>query len=1046
MEIHYTDSEEQWQTIDVAITDNSYRYQEIMGDNNIVLNFSLPSYVDFKVGSWLNFQNVRYTTLELGNVTKQNERWYDYTLTFESPQTSLSRYKFRSHVDGRLNFTLTAQPQEFVSHICTNMNQREGSNEWTVGDCIISGEKTQSFSHNTILDALNAIASLFETEWEIIGKRISLRKIEYNKTTALSLSYGKGNGFKSGVSRQLSGEKAVDVLWVEGGERNIDSLTYTYARSGSIAHANRLRLPRQGSFVFIPSDGSVGADGKVARGQIFTATEWANVNHSLYPDYMAVTTDEDGFGISRTAQINNGYEDSLSAEDVYPHKILTITSVTESDPSKHFWDIRAAANNVDYSQCLIAGQTASIIFQSGMLTGKEFNWSKYNHSNKQFDIVPQEIDGITMPDRSSAYYPVVGDTFAVFHVNLPSEYITEAERELLLVGCEYLHAHGEVEVEFNGTMDGIWAKQSWEEISSFIRLGGYIRFYDTALCQDGKLMRILNIKQFINNPNAPEITLSNASISQGITSELKKIPQNQVAARHELTNYQNLTERTFDTVKQTSEAIKELADKYKDYFTEGITPIIVETMQTIIGNKDLQFEFGSAGTQLVSNRYKVLTFQVRRYDPQWVNGSLVCERIQMRHFQYSAVANTVSPDTAAVSVYPYWDVAANSFQPSDPDKQYYLYAVCPKSASNTNNLGYLYNATFTLSATIKTHTSTNYYFEVGILNKELNGERSFAPLYGFTEIAGGRMSTDVIRSHSGDTVIDLINDEIKGYFNFLDGLVAGILKVGKTDQTATAGIGGYYAYWAGSTSYQDYDNPQLENGRTIYPQLPVFSVMHNGTMKLAAEGYGIALRVNLRRINNKVYPIVTADHISSDDIETSSLFVREKNMSEKYNVTLEHGDVELWNGTIKKPIKLQDNYIYYGYPSVVLCSFTLKYEGNGSYWCYVSDKAQGRQLILGEWRDQTKYFTPNNPPTRIGEGHVKITFPTKFKFSSDYVVVATGKCCRNYSGSILNNHCLFVTVVNQKVDSIELLFGDNDSPNDGDVNVTILAHKGYGDY
>lgn len=1033
---------------ELPVADSSYRYKEIMTEDYVMLNFSLPIFFDFPIGCSINVDENEYTLLDKRDkqITKQNARWYDYSINFQNAIKRLARFKFRNLVDGRLNFTLTAQPQEFIEHICRNMNMRENSNEWTAGDCIVSSEKTQSFSHNTLLEALNSIAQLFETEWEIIGKRISLRKIEYYKGEPLKLSYGRGNGFLSGISEEPSGENAVDILWVEGGDRNIDSQVYTYAKGGSISHANKLRLPRSGSFVFIPSDGSVDSNGNVIRGQLFTSAEWSYIDHSLFTEYMAVTTDEDGFGVFRTNRINSGYEESLSAEDIYPHKVLTVTSVTESDPSNHFWEVKANANDVDYNNYLIAGQSATIIFQTGMLSGKEFNWSNYNHSSKQFDIVPQEVDGITMPDRSSGYYPAVGDTFAVFHVNLPQKYITEAERELLLSACEYLYQHGEVEVNFHGTVDGIWAKKNWITISPHIVLGGYILFSDNALCKDGKLMRILSIKDYINNPHSPELTLSNTTVSQGISAEIKKIPQNQVSARHELTDYQNLTARTFDDVKQTSEAIKLLADKYKDYFTEGITPIIVETMQTIIGNKDLQFEFGSAGTKLVSSRYKVQTFQVRRYDPQWVNGSLVCERIQMRHFQYSSVANTVSPDTAAVSVYPYWDVAANSFQPSDPDKQYYLYAVCPKSASNANNLGYLYNATFTLSATIKSHTSANFYFEVGILNKELNGERSFAPLYGFTEISGGRMSTDVIRSHSGDTVIDLINDEIKGYFNFLDGLVAGILKVGKNDQTATAGIGGYYAYWAGKTNYVDYDNPQQENGRTIYPPLPVFSVMHNGTMKLAADGYGVALRINLRRFNNKVYPYVTADHIISQDIETNSLVVKEFNMSSKYNVTLEHGDVDIWNGTVKKPIKLSDNYIYYGFPSTVLCSFVLTYEGNGSYWCNVSDKAQGRQLIAGEWRDNTKYFTPNNPPTRIGEGHVKITFPTKFKYSSDYVIIATGKCCRNYGGSILNNHCLFASVVKQSTDSIELLFGDNDTPNDGDVNITLLAHKGYSDY
>ena len=95
-----------------VVADSSYRFREIMGDNTVVLNFSLTYFVDFPIGCRILYENETYTMLEIPNVTKANERQYDYTLTFYNPAKQLSRYKFRNMVDGRLNFTLTAQPFE----------------------------------------------------------------------------------------------------------------------------------------------------------------------------------------------------------------------------------------------------------------------------------------------------------------------------------------------------------------------------------------------------------------------------------------------------------------------------------------------------------------------------------------------------------------------------------------------------------------------------------------------------------------------------------------------------------------------------------------------------------------------------------------------------------------------------------------------------------------------------------------------------------------------------------------------------------------------
>ena len=54
-----------------------------------------------------------------------------------------------------------------------------------------------------------------------------------------------------------------------------------------------------------------------------------------------------------------------------------------------------------------------------------------------------------------------------------------------------------------------------------------------------------------------------------------------------------------------------------------------------------------------------------------------------------------------------------------------------------------------------------YHLLVGVLNSEYDGERSFATLYGFTEVLPGRITTDKIVSGNGQSYFDMVNNALK---------------------------------------------------------------------------------------------------------------------------------------------------------------------------------------------------------------------------------------------------------------------------------------------
>ena len=110
------------------------------------------------------------------------------------------------------------------------MNMRESG--WEVGECIDAVEQVISFNHAYCSDALNQIADAFDTEWEVEGKTIHLRKVEYFKDNPLALSYGKGNGFKKEISRSnKSDSRNFEILYVQGGTDNI--VPGKYGNSGA---------------------------------------------------------------------------------------------------------------------------------------------------------------------------------------------------------------------------------------------------------------------------------------------------------------------------------------------------------------------------------------------------------------------------------------------------------------------------------------------------------------------------------------------------------------------------------------------------------------------------------------------------------------------------------------------------------------------------------------------------------------------------------------------------------------------------------------------
>lgn len=713
-----------YRVLDVEVDDNSYRNRVIMGDHSLTLYYSLPEHVEIPVGAYCEFQGEKFTLERPENFKMKHKRLFEYTVIFEAPEAKAKIWKFRNPVDGRLKFSLTAKPIEHLQMFVDNMNRRDTG--WTVGDCVDGVETLIAYDHDFCIAALQKQASQFNTEYEFVGKRVSLKKVEYNKSAPLPLSYGRGNGFKSGVGRSNTGDTPpIEILFVQGGTDNIDPSKY-----GS----SELKLPAGQTLAY---------DGE----------HFENEAGFVKANARNYVVDESGLSIRRyDKQLSSLAEDSLDCSEIYPKRVGTVSSVAVVDAGNNFYDIidTGIPSTLNYEECLIEGETMTIIFQSGMLAGREFEVKYYheavkNKAARRFEIVPAELDGQTMPNATFA--PKAGDKYAVFKCMLPDSYIrddetkTGASWDMFRAAVKYLFDNEEQKFTFTGELDGIWSKKDWLNIGGRIKLGGYILFSDEQFQKDGVLVRITGVKDYINKPYSPVIELSNTTVSGGVSSTLNELKSEGVVMEDLHRASIQFTKRRFRDAKET---ISMLEDALLENFTNSINPIAVQTMSMLVGDESLQFRFVNSKTNPVQVAHNI-TYDIEAKQ-------LSAEAGIIQHMTLG-IASISSAHKA--SEYKYWNMSAyTSGRLDDGSKKYYMYAKVSRTAQT---------GSFILSETaIKMEAVSGFYhLLVGVLNSEYDGVRSFVTLYGFSEVLPGRVTTDRVVSGDGNSFFDFVANALK---------------------------------------------------------------------------------------------------------------------------------------------------------------------------------------------------------------------------------------------------------------------------------------------
>ncbi|GEM_PF-4820323 len=617
-------------TILLPIDENTVYFDECMGRFDITVKAVSPTPLDIKMDDYLEYNGVRFSI----NMPFQLVRGsvFSYNIVFEHPSRALSDIIFK-HV-GAIEFSFFGTPREFVELLVGNMNVDDSG--WSIGKCDdgepIAIEFISSGNGYTCRAALSTIAQSFGLEFWFSdsGKTINLTK-QAGERTNIDFEHGRGKGLYS-VEVGSTEVPLYNRIIGYGGTENI-GIDY---RNG----ATRL--------TFDPG----------------------YIERPLLP------------GERRR-------ETSIIFDDIFPERTGTVTDVsvdrlTLTDTSIDF----------DLNGNAIEGESAKVMFKSGMLGGRTFDIS-YNHSSRSFRLTPAVENGYSFPNEF--FYPVVGDKYSFVGIYQPKSYVDNAEARLKkAVEDSFRKERPPYRVEID--------EKYMRENGFSLKSGDRVRLKDSALGIDD-IIRVTSVSFPLVNPNKCTVVISDKlTYHQDVqfVIEQEKVKEEVKVVDKSVTEFN----------KNQSYAMKQFRSMVFDPdggLSETLQVLVIEAMAGVFGaesqNFDLQGVFIKANVDGNPNK---ITF---------TSGKLI-------HYKYEI------PEIGNV-----WNMAA--FEKNDlvPGTPYYISAKCSK----TDLIG-----TWVVSATpIGVDDLPGYWnFNLGVTSSVIDGQRFTNITKGFTYITGGQIQTE----------------------------------------------------------------------------------------------------------------------------------------------------------------------------------------------------------------------------------------------------------------------------------------------------------------
>ena len=368
---------------------------------------------------------------------------------------------------------LTGDLRRFATVLISNAS-RVFAGQWALGECPeTAADRTLTFGEtDNCLAVLQRLCKEFETEFEI-AQSGGVRTIHFKKvgqTFPFTFRYGRGKGLYALERQNVSSSNIITRLKVYGSTRNI---TARY-------RAQRLCLPgkKKGESCIEKTDASW-------RFGVWEATKYFE---DIYPKQKGRVTAVD-------AASELVFTDSAMAFDL-----------SEKVTSKG-----ADGKEETKTTYLLPGTSAKVHFNSGNLSGYEFEVAKYDHATKTFTLKAFKDDrGETFPSKTSAAFRIgVGDEYSLLDIAPPQAVVDAAEKELEEAGSKYYDQNSQPKVQYGLTVapDFLRSLAGIGVETHVFSVGDYIPVEDEALAIK-KSVRVQSFTRDLLQPYNYQLTLS----------------------------------------------------------------------------------------------------------------------------------------------------------------------------------------------------------------------------------------------------------------------------------------------------------------------------------------------------------------------------------------------------------------------------------------------------------------------------------------------------------------------------------------------------------
>lgn len=676
----------------------------LLSDDLVSLTVVSAEPLNFDFGDVITIFGKPYKLNQLPEPTKEGERKYTYEVTLEGTQYDLIDVIYKLP-EGCYGEQLYGDLEAHLNALIWNLN-RIYPGKWILGTFPANTPfKNLNATGKNCLQVLQEYCEQYGVEFGIVINTATgtytLNIVEkVGVTQPFTLQYGRGKGLYKLQRKNINNAGITTRLYAYGGSSNL----------GSNYGHNKLCLP----------------------------------GTTRLTSYVESVTGRARYGIK---------ENEKTFDDIKPERLGEVTSLGENVltfADSSMFDLNEREQDGTTTKYLIEGATAKVTFQTGNLAGYSFDVRKYDHTTHTFVINKfTDENGTVFPSETSAAFQIaVGDKYIIEDINLPPQYITDAEARLLEQATKELEKVEQPQVSYALELDALFfAKTFGQEVSAeVLHVGDFIRIVDEGVGVD-KEVRITRIERNLLKEHSYSITLADTvqkSNAVRVINEIKDI--NDVINLNGLAD-PAVARRRWQTAQ---ELLSMVFDPDGDYFSEKIKPLSIETAMLAVGAKSQQFVL------------KNVTFE-----PNY-NSSYIYLRISAGTLEHYAI----SEEGVVV-----WSIAGETLT-LDTSSAYYIYARCSKA-----------NATgswFITTTRYKVEDVAGYYmFLVGTVSSPqtipgtLEAVRSVSLTYGFSTVNGRHIKTGRIESTAGNCYFDLDNNQIGGVLQFVksDGTVGNVADI-----------------------------------------------------------------------------------------------------------------------------------------------------------------------------------------------------------------------------------------------------------------------------